>query len=281
MGLFINTNSASIGAQASFFNNTQAVNSSLEKLSTGLRINKASDDAAGLQISESLRSQIRGSEQAFQNVQDGISVLNVADGAFGQITDNVQRVRELAVQAANDTLSVDQRNAIGAEIIQLSADIDRIAGATEFNGKGLLNGSQATFAIQLGPESAAGTNQLDLTTASGTNPFGDATSGSLGLTGIAVNTAAGAAAAIATADTVLTEIGNRRSTIGALTNRLEGAGNNLQVQIENFSASESRIRNVDIAKESANLTRNQILQQASASVLAQANAGPQLALSLI
>jgi flagellin len=287
MPLIVNTNVSSLTAQRHLGNNTNALSKSMEKLSSGFRINRAADDAAGLQLSETLRAQIRGSKKALDNVQDGINVLNITDGAYQQITENLQRMRELTVQAANDTYATAQRSAMEAEIDQLMADIDRIAAATEFNGKKLMDGSVGTdFAIQLGPNDSATEDQLDLATAvSATGPFASAASAalhaSLTTTDVNTNTASAALASLTIIDSALSEVGRRRGGIGSLSNRLEGAANNLSVNIENLSSSESRIRNVDVASESANLTRNQILQQASAAMLSQANQSPQLALQLL
>jgi flagellin len=283
MSIVVNTNTQSLNAQRLLGNNTRALGKSLEKLSSGYKINRASDDAAGLQISETLRAQIRGSQQANNNVQDGINVLNTAEGAFDTITNNLQRLRELVVQGGNDTLSSVQRSAINSELLQLSSDISRIANSTQFNNKNLLDGTQASLKIQVGANSTSATNVIDI----GANSvFASATASSLGLFSsgallVKVNTNASALKSLSIVDAALQTVNNRRASIGALTNRLDGASNNLQISVENFSASESRIRNTDIAKESANLTKNQVLQQASAQILGQANQTSQLALSLL
>lgn len=283
MSIVVNTNVASLNAQRLLSKNTTGLNRSLERLASGYRINRASDDAAGLQISENLRTQIRGSQKALDNVQDGINVLNIVDGAYNVITDNLQRMRELAVQAANDTLGAAQRNAIEDEMDQLALEITRISDATQFNNIQLMDGSAAAFNIQLGPNAAAATNSIDLTTAGGVNPFADTDATALAVAdgNIVVTTTANAQAAITSVDTALGSVNTIRSTIGAFTNRLESAAENLSISIENMSSSESRLRNVDVATESANLVKNQILQQASATILAQANQIPGLALQLI
>jgi flagellin len=284
MPINVNTNVQSLNAQRLLSKNTMGLNKSLEALASGFRINKSSDDAAGLQISELLRSQIRGSEKANDNVQDGINVLNTADGSLSTITDNLQRMRELSVQGANDTLNVDQRSAINKELKQLTADISRIANATEFNGKKLFS-SVTNYKIQVGAESASATNVLDIGGTS--SALGTLQATSLGLQNagavmqVGVGTNASALRAISKIDTALQAVGNRRASIGAMTNRLSSAAQNLSISIENFSASESRIRNVDVAKESAEMMKNQILQQAAATVLGQANQAPQLALKLL
>jgi flagellin len=284
MPLVVNTNVSSLNAQRSLTTNTNALGKSLERLSSGFRINRAADDAAGLQISETLRAQIRGSKKAQDNVQDGINVLNIADGALNTIGDSLQRIRELAVQAANDTLAATQRTAIKSEIDQLGADITRVSDATQFNGVKLLDGTQAAFNIQVGANSTAANDVIDLTTAvTGVNPFADIDATALGVaTGATlVDTNANALLTITALDTAISTVSQRRAAIGALTNRLESTSKNLANSVENLSASESRIRNVDVAAESAELTRNQILQQASASILGQANQSSSLALSLI
>ena len=281
MALTINTNPMSLNSQRNLSINTSNLSKSMERLSSGYRINRAGDDAAGLQISENLRAQVRGSKAALNNVQDGINVLNIADGAMQSITNNLQRVRELAVQAANDTYGTTERTAIAAEITQLAAEITRVSDATEFNGVNLLDGTAAggaNFTLQIGPESAAATNSIDI---EALNVFNDIDSTALGVNALSVTNTTNAQAAIASVDTALGTVNSRRGTIGAVSNRLESAAQNLMVSIENMSSTESRIRNVDVASESAELVRHQILQQASAAMLSQANQAPGLALSLL
>ena len=281
MPLTINGNAMSLNAQRHLTNNTNALSKSLEKLASGYRINRASDDAAGLQLSENLRSQIRGSQKAYDNVQDGINLLSIADGSMETITNNLQRMRELTVQAANDTYSTAQRLAIGTEIDALRSDIDRISEATIFNGKTLLSSSMTALNIELGPGSSATVDVLNIVTG-----LGDTRTG---LTGLSLtSSAATTILSNSTAqnymigiDAALQTLNTKRSTLGAFVNRLEGAAANLLNNIENQSAAESRIRNVDVAAESATMTRNQILQQASATVLSQANQSPSLALKLL
>jgi flagellin len=285
MGIVVNTNVQSLNAQRLLSSNTKALSKTLEKLSSGFRINRSSDDAAGLQISESLRSQIRGTDQALNNVQDSVNVLNTVDGALETVTNNLQRIRELSVQGANDTLSGAQRSAINQEVDQLTTDITRIAKATQFNGKNLLDGSLTAFNVQAGANAVASTNTINIASVGGVNPFGSAGGIALGLGSagqlLGAGTNASARASISRVDAALATVNTRRAALGAITNRLETTSQNLAIASENFSASESRIRNVDVAKESANLTKNQILQQASATILSQANQGPQLALSLL
>ena len=283
MGITVNTNLQSINAQRFLGMNTKNLAKTFEKLASGYRINKAGDDAAGLQISEGLRSQIRGTSQAAANAQDGINVLNTADGAYDTMTNNLQRMRELTVQGANDTLSTNQRASIKKELDQLSSDITRIAQSTEFNGKKLMDGSSTSYRIQVGANQATATNTVNIGNVGGTNTFGSALATTLGVgaASLVITNNASALRTISNIDRALTRVGNRRASIGAMVNRMEGTINNLNTAYENFSASESRIRNVDVAKESANLSRNQILQQASSSMLSQANASTQIASSLL
>ena len=286
MPLTINTNIVSMTAQRYLNSNSSALQSTMEKLSSGYRINRAGDDAAGLQLSENLRAQIRGSQKALANTQDGINVLNMSDGALQTVTDNLQRIRELAVQASNDTYNTAQRSAMQVEMTQLLADIDRIAAATKFDGVDLLSASSpANFILQIGANNVAGVDTIDIATA-----MGDSTATTLGVaswdgTTNTMNTpmdsGANARSFLTEVDTAITAVNTKRGTLGAFVNRLQGTANNLSLGVENLSASESRIRNVDVAMESANLTKNQILQQASTTILAQANQTPQLALQLL
>ncbi|MCE2930636.1 MAG: hypothetical protein LW809_04535 [Vampirovibrionales bacterium] len=273
---------SSIFVQNMLAANTKNYNKSLSMLASGYRINKASDDAAGLQISQGLRSQIRGSEQADNNVQDAMNMLNTVDGSLSTITENLQRVRELAVQGANDTLGADQRSAIKTEMTQLINDIDRIANGTSFNGKNVLS-SFTSFKVQMGSESASSTNVLDLATNSAVGRLNASTLGIKSGTNptVGASTNASALQSISKIDVALQRVNNRRSSVGAVSNRLQNASNNLKIQVENYSASEARVRNVDVAKESANMIKHQILQQASISLLGQSNSQPSMALKLI
>ena len=281
MAININTNVASINAQRNVNANSNALNKTLERLASGFRINRAGDDAAGLQISETLRAQIRGSKQALANSQDGINVLNIVDGAQNVIQDNLQRVRELTVQAANDTLAAPQRAAIATEITQRLLDVDRIANSTTFNGVTLIASGTAptSYFLQVGANSSATDDRINVVSA-----MGSTTSIGLGIASFSAGNIADNSAArtfLTTLDTALGNLNTRRAILGASTNRLESAINNLSVSVENLSSAESRIRNADIAAESALMSRNQILQQAATSILSQANQGPSLALNLI
>lgn len=245
----------------------------MQRLSSGYRINKAADDAAGLGISEKLRAQVRGLNQAGRNAQDGISVIQTAEGALGETGGILQRLRELAVQGANDTLTTTDRSNIQTEVDQLLAEIDRFSSTTEFNTKKLISGSLATTAMTLQVGANGGqVIAFTITTATAT---------SLGVSGIAVNTQASANAAIASIDTAITSISSERAKMGALQNRLERTISNLNSQSQNLQESESRIRDTDVAKETISLTRLQILQQAGVAAQSQANSAPQVVLSLL
>ena len=276
MPLIVNTNVGAMNAQRYLGNNTNALGRSMEKLASGYRINRAGDDAAGLQVSEKLRAQMRGSQKALDNVQDGINMLNIADGTMQSITDAVQRMRELAVQAANDTYSTAQRSAMQTEYDSLVSGVTQMAEAAEFNGIKLLASAPSELKLQLTANEGGTADDLDII--SGLLNISDITSG---ISGGSLSAHDSAQSAIATLDTALDDINAARGRLGAFTNRLEYAAQNLATNIENTSASESRVRNVDVAQESSTLARNQILQQASSSMLAQANQSPQIALNLL
>jgi flagellin len=279
MSIVVNTNVQSINAQRFLNANSNNLGRTLEKLSSGYRINRAADDAAGLQISETLRAQSRGTAQAINNAQDGNNVLSIAEGSLGVIGENLQRVRELTVQAANDTNGTSQRDAIKQEIQARLKDVDRIASSTEFNGKKLLDGSQTQFKIQVGANNNSTLDVINI--ASGLGDVRSVSGLSIASTSIDVSSNGRALGFLAKIDTAISTVNTRRATIGTFQNRLESAINNLSITQENFQSAESRIRNTDVAKESANLTRYQILQQVSSSILSQANQSSQLALSLI
>ncbi len=283
MPLAINTNVMSLNAQRNLSINTNNLAKSLERLSSGFRINRGADDAAGLQVSENLRAQIRGSKAALANVQDGMNVLNIADGALGVITENLQRMRELTVQAGNDTYDVAQRTAIKQELDARAADITRISDAVEFNGVFLLDGSSdgaTNFVLQVGANDSAANDTIDV---GATGAFADTDAAALAVNAAATNVTdnPNSLTTLTAIDAAIVTVNTQRATIGSIVNQLESAEQNLSLGIENLSSSESRIRNVDVASESANLTRNQILQQASAAMLSQANQAPSLALSLL
>jgi len=278
MPLNINTNVSSLNAQRYLNSNSNALGKSMEKLSSGYRINRAGDDAAGLALSEKLRSQIRGSQKAQDNVQDGINVLNITDGAMQSVTDYLQRMRELAVQAGNDTYNTAQRSSMKAEFDQLASGIDQIANATQFNGVKLMDGTLTAMKLQIGANASSGVDTLDL---AGQNVFKTASSAALSVGSLSLGSNSDALGAITALDKAISTINTRRGTIGAISNRLETTATNLATNVENTSASESRIRNVDVASESAKMSQYQILQQAAAAMLTQANQAPQLALQLL
>jgi flagellin len=271
MGLRINTNVEAVNAHRNLQLSALVMSKSMEKLSSGLRINRASDDAAGLAISEKLRGQVKGLNQAIRNAQDGISLIQTAEGALNETHSILQRMRELAVQAANDTLTTSDRNAIAAELNQLTAEITRISDTTEFNTMKLLDGTFTNKLLQIG----ANGNQTLSVSVSGA----DATD--LGVNALNVSSAAQASAAIGSIDTGLGMVSSIRASLGAVQNRLEHTIANLGVASENLLASESRIRDVDMAQEMMNFTKVQILQQAGTAMLAQANTSPQTVLQLL
>lgn len=275
MGLRINTNVAAMNAHRHLTANDNNLGKSLEKLSSGLRINRASDDAAGLAISEKMRSQIGGLNMAAKNALDSVSLLQTAEGAMQETTVILQRMRELAVQAANDTMTTGDRLNLQAEISQLSAEVDRIANTTEFNTKNLLNGNLAIGGLTFQIGANAG-QVINVTIATVT-----AAALTVGSGQVDISTANLASGTIATLDIAINQVTTQRANLGAVINRLEHTISNLNVQSENLSAAESRIRDLDMAKEVANMSKVQILQQSSTAMLAQANQSSQAVLSLL
>ncbi|MFC7479775.1 flagellin [Luedemannella flava] len=272
MGLRVNQNIAAINSYRNLSVTDNQMSKSLEKLSSGFRINRAADDAAGLAISEGLRAQVGGLKVAVRNAQDGISVVQTAEGALTETHSILQRMRELAVQSANDGASnTDARAAADTEYQQLASELNDIATKTTFNGKALLDGSfsPSPLTFQVG---ANGTDVLTVT-------IGDMRATTLLGAGTGLSTTALATAAIGALDTAIKTVSTQRSTLGATQNRLEHKINNLNVAVENLSASESRIRDTDMAQEMVQFTRNQILSQAGTAMLAQANQAPQSVLS--
>lgn len=252
---------------------------SLEKLSTGLRINRAADDAAGLSISEQLRTQVRGLAMGNRNIQDGISLLNIAEGALIEIEDMVQRLRELSIQAANDTLTSAERSYINVEFDQLKVEIDRIANGTQFNGMKLLNGDTNGpwvngGILHVGPNDSAATDTVIIT-------ISGITTGSMGIDDDNPMTQTDATFAISAMDEALTSINTLRADLGAKTNRLEHALLNQENQEQNMQAAESTVRDADFAHETTEFSKLQILQQSSTAMLSQANMIPQNVLSLL
>jgi len=270
MGLRINTNIAALNAQRVLQRSTGALNKSLERLSSGLRINRASDDAAGLAIAEGFKSVVRGSAVAQRNAQDGISLVQTAEGALSETTNILQRIRELAVQAANGTQSTQNRASLDAEVKLLLEQIDDIALDTEFNGLFIPSAPQ-TVTLQAGVQ-AGQTLTLSLTGAKTTD---------IGVNGVAISSFDSATSAITTLDNAIKSVSSLRSSLGATQNRLEFTINVLAIQEQNSAASESAIRDVDVARETIDFTRNQILVSAGTQVLSQANVVPQTALQLL
>lgn len=284
MALVVNTNIAAMSASRFLVENSLNVNKSFERLSSGYRINKAADDAAGLNISENLRTQTRGLYMAINNAQDGVNLLQVAEGGLSVMTENLQRIRELTVQAANDTNYTNERRAIATEVNQRLLDITRIASTLKFNTIELLTGASSQATLQIGANSDPATNALTVGAV-----LQRATATALGFTMASITVGAGGAylsgancrSFLDTIDTAIQNLFSRRSLIGAYTNRLQSTIQSLSIQRENLSASESRIRDLDVAEETSRLTKYQILQQASMSILVQASQAPQLALNLL
>jgi flagellin len=261
MGLRINTNTDAFNAYRNLSVTQGQMSKSLEKLSSGFRINRAADDAAGLAISEGLRSQVGGLKVAVRNAQDGVSVVQTAEGALTEVHSMLQRMNDLSVQYANGTQNTDSQAALGAEFDQLQEEIVRITDNTKFNGVALFNDADLTF--QVGYDSA------DTITVTGADALA------------AVDTSAAVITDSTTVQTAITAISTQRASLGAFQNRFEHTINSVNVAIENLSASESRIRDTDMASEMVNFTRSNILQQAGTAMLAQANQAPQSVLSLL
>ena len=270
MGLRINTNIAALNTSRVLRRSTGALNKNLERLSSGLRINRASDDAAGLAIAEGFNSVVRGSKVAASNSQDGISLVQTAEGALSETQSILQRIRELAVQSSNGTQSTVNRVAMHNEVAQLLGQIDSIAKDTDFNGIRILSSAQ-TLTLQAG----AYTSQTLAISVAG------AKTNDLGVNALNLSTMANAVAAISTIDMAIQSVSTLRSNLGAYQNRLEFTITTLNIQQENMSSAESAIRDADIAQETISFTRNQILVNAGTSVLAQANVVPQTALQLL
>ena len=278
--LSIVTNVQSLNAQRNLSSTTNALSGNFQKLSSGLRINRAGDDAAGLAISESLQAQVRSLGQAERNAGDGISMLQTAEGAMNEVSGILGRMRELAVQASTDTIADTQRGFLDQEFQALEAEIDRIAAVTEFNGTTLLNGSATGINFQVGINASSNDRiSIDFADVRSTALGGSGSGGTISAQ--ALTSQSGAQSAIAVLDSAISDVVSARSTIGATENRLQVTTSNLASARENLAAANSRIRDVDVAEETAALTRNNILQQAGVSVLAQANQAPSLALSLL
>jgi len=276
MSMSIRTNVSSLNAQRNLYNTQNALDSSLSKLSSGYRITKAGDDAAGLGISTKLESQIRSYAQATRNANDGISVIQSTESALNESANILTRLRELAMQSASDGVGTSERGYINTESGQLLSELDRIASVTEYNGTKLLNAvSSSALDFQVGIANT-GNDRISFSTI-------NATTGASGLavTGMDLSNKASAQAALDTNDKALATVSSNRATLGAAGNRFQSAINNIQAFSESLSAANSRIKDVDVASETSNMSRLQILSQAGVSVLAQANQMPQLALKLL
>lgn len=272
----INTNLAALNAWRSLTFNNSGMSRSLEKLSSGYRVNRAADDAAGLAVSEKMRSQIRGINMAIRNAQDGVSMIQTAEGGGQKIQDMLQRMRELAVQAASGTLSNDDRTLLDKEFSQLISEVDRTASSTKFNNISLISSTNSSANIQVGPGTSTTDDQIkvDFSTTK-------LDSTSLTVNALSISTDTAATTAISSIDAALKTVNTHRATFGAYQNRLENAVSSLQIQVENLTAAESRIRDVDMALEMATFTKFQILQQASTAMLAQANQSTQGIMGLL
>ncbi|MGE0616503.1 MAG: flagellin [Bacteriovoracia bacterium] len=277
MGLRINTNVPALLAQRNLSQTRHSLDKSLERLSSGSRINHAGDDAAGLAISESLRAQIRGISQAERNAQDGVSLVQIAEGAMAEVGNILIRLRELGVQAASDTVGPQERKFMDVEFQQMLEEIDRIANSTKFNGVPLLNGAGSTIEIQIG----TGNNPL-IDRVSLFDPYkSDINVVALGINLATVNDKQSAQNSLAAIDTALNSVTSIRAEFGAMQNRLQSVVNNIGTSKENLSAANSRVRDADIAVETTELTKNNILMQSGISVLGQANSSIQAALKLL
>lgn len=274
--LALQTNVASLTAQKNLARTERGLTPSMPRLSSGLRINQASDDAAGLAISEKLRAQVRSLNQAQRNANDGISLLQTAEGALNETSDMLTRMRELAVQSANGTLGSSERRSLNDEFSALKSEIDRIANVTEFNGQKLINGDlSGGVTFQIGTANNASNDRVTVSML-------NSNASTLGVcTASGVSMVSKAQSAIDIIDRAISSVSTRRGTIGAYQNRLYTTINNLSAMHENLSAANSRIRDADVAAEAANYTRSQILMQAGVSILAQANSMPAMALPLI
>ncbi|MGE0199884.1 MAG: flagellin [Candidatus Melainabacteria bacterium] len=271
MGIFLNTNVSSLNAQRSLGNVTMNLNKSIERLSSGYKINKASDGSASLLTSENLRAQIRGSQVAIGNAQQGIGMLNTADGALQSMYSHLQRIREIAVEASNGTVS--DYTAANAEISQRMSAITAISDNTNYDNQQLLDGSVAAMTLQIGANSG---ETLAIATA-----FADRDATALGLSTSTLASAANATTLMGEVDTAMNNVATALATVGGFTGQLENVVDNLSITVENLTASESTIRNTDIAAETSTLARLQILQQAAASALASANQMPSVAMRLL
>lgn len=276
MGLRIATNVSSLAAQRSLAGSSREMNKSMAQLSSGSRITKSADDAAGLSISEGLKSHIRGYQQAGRNASDGISMVQTAEGGLGEISNILTRVRELGVQAASDTIGDEERAFIDKEVQQLKAETERIARSTRFGSTALLDGSGGTFDFQVDINNDDFNDRISFDSTQQ-----NSTVSSLGVDGLDFTSKEGAKEALDIIDTAQKQVNGYRANLGAIQNRLISTTDMINVSIENLSAANSRVRDTDVAASTAELSKNQILQNASVSVLSQANQVPNMAMKLI
>lgn len=276
MGLRINTNVASLSAQRALGITKNNLDNNLRKLSSGERITRAGDDAAGLAISEKLKANIRGLRQAKRNTDDGISLIQTAEGAINEISNIIIRLRELSIQSASDTVGDTERSFSNIEFQNLLEEIQRISEGSEFNGRKLLDGTGGLVEIQVGIKNDPTNDRIKYDSSST-----DTTLATIGLLGEQITTKEGAQLSLQKLDDALVRINGTRANLGALQNRLQSAGNSIAIMDENLSAANSRIRDVDVAAETADMAKNNILSQAGVSVLSQANQTPNFALKLL
>ncbi len=276
MGFRINTNVASLQAQTSLTKVNKESQESFAKLSSGSRITKAADDAAGLAISEKLKAEIRSSQQANRNANDGISMVQVAEGGLNETSNILTRMRELAIQSSSDTVGDSERGMANLEYQQLKSEMDRISQVTQFNGKKLLNGEGEKYEFQIGTGGDEFADRIGFDA----EQLGSGTE-SLGVDSVEIASKEGAQESLASLDVAIEKVSGQRSMLGSIQNRLVSTTNNLQTYTENMSAANSRIRDADYAEETAKQARNQIISVAGTSVLAQANMNGQSALKLI
>ncbi len=276
MGLRITTNVAALNAQKNLYMTNIHQNRSMARLASGQRINQASDDAAGLAISENLKGQIRGLRQANRNANDGISLVQIAEGSLNEVSNMLIRLRELGVQAASDTIGDTERQFLDVEYQQLKSEIQRVTEATNYNGYDLLNGTGGVLDIQVGTNNDPFKDRISFNAGAA-----NSTLEALGIISESVATKEGAQTSLSSLDNALMSVNSIRANFGAMQNRLQSTSNNLLIYDENMSAANSRIRDTDVATETSEMIRNNILMQAGVSVLGQANQQSQLALKLL
>lgn len=269
----VQSNNASMRAQRHVGESQQTLNKTLQRLSSGFRINGASDDAAGLGVSERLRSQVRGMSVASKNAEDGYNIVQAAEGAMGEVADILQRMREIAVQSATDGITTTEQGYLDKEFQGLVGEVDRLSKATKYNGQELIDGSFTSKKIQVGADSGS---EFRITV-----DVAEVSKDSLSITGQKVDTLTNSDTAIGKLDTAINFLNNARAELGALMSNLQTASSHVNVMKENLAASESRIRDTDVASETSQFARSQVLMQAGVSMLAQANAQPQMALRLL